>query len=81
MKRYFEKRRAQQISAPKEKRLLNELRRLLSDEKNSVAFDLRSADKPVWLIYADDELRQKNILANAQIIAVKGTVFAIQAKD
>jgi hypothetical protein len=81
MKRYFEQRRSPQTSAPKEKRLLNELRQLLNDEKNTVAFDLRSTQKPVWLIYTENNPRQKNIFANAQVIAVKGTIYAIQTED
>jgi len=80
MKGYFGKRRAQRLSGPERSRVLRELQELLNLEKNNVVFDLRSAHTPIWLICPNELSREKNIFANAQIIAVQGTVYLVQAE-
>jgi hypothetical protein len=77
MKQYLSKRRKQKLSESQEANLSSQLSELLNAEKNNLAFDLREASTSIWLVCPQNKLREKNIFAHAQIIAVQGTVYAI----
>ena len=77
MKRYLAKRRANKLSESDKAQFVSQLGRLLDAEKNNFAFDLRAASTSIWLVCPQNELREKNTFAKAQIIAVQGTVYAV----
>jgi hypothetical protein len=53
------------------------LERLLSLVKNNLAFDLRPSTAAIWFIHPPAAGHEKNILANAKILALQGTLYAL----
>jgi superfamily II DNA helicase RecQ len=74
MKKYVAK-RPKRFSKTEIARLLSELQRILRSEKNNVVFTLRPMPSRVWLVCPDKLRREKNILANAHVLAIHGTVY------
>ena len=76
MKQYLSNRQKQRLLAG-ETPLANELERLLGLVKNNLAFDLRPSTAAIWFIHPDDSAHEKNIFANAKLLALQGTLYAL----
>jgi hypothetical protein len=71
MKGYTARRRLQGQTETKP-RLVKELRCLLKMVKNNMALDLRSLDASIWFVSPKSLHSEKNNLAGAKVIIVKG---------
>jgi len=76
MKKYLLRRR-QKLSQPETSALATEFQHLLTLIKNNLAFDLKPSTAAIWLVYPPAAGRKKNIFANAKVLAVQGTVYAL----
>src|SRR5437667_8424673 len=77
MKKYLLRRGHEKLSQPETSTFANEFQHLLTLIKNNVAFDLKPSTAAIWLVYPPAAGQEKNIFANAKVIAVQGTVFAL----
>jgi hypothetical protein len=77
MKTYLSKHRQDKQPDPQVSRMANEFQRVLSLVKNNLAFDLKRSTAAIWLIYPQAEDHEKNIFADAKVVAIKGTVYAL----
>ena len=76
MKKYLLK-RLRKLSQPETSALATEFQHLLTLIKNNLAFDLKPSTAAIWLVYPPAARQEKNIFANAKVLAVQGTVFAL----
>ena len=76
MKKYLLRRRLK-LSQPETSALATEFQHLLTLIKNNLAFDLKPSTAAIWLVYPPAAGRKKNIFANAKVLAVQGTVYAL----
>ena len=77
MKRYLSNRQKQRLLAGGTFPLSSELERLLSLVKNNLAFDLKPSTAAIWFIHPTAAGQEKNIFANAKILALQGTLYAL----
>ena len=77
MKKYLLRRRQQNLSQPDISALATEFQHLLTLIKNNLAFDLKPSTAAIWLVYPPAAGQEKNIFANAKVLAVQGTVYAL----
>ena len=77
MKKYLLRRRQEKLSQPETAALAAEFQHLLTLIKNNLAFDLKPSTAAIWLVYPPAAGHEKNIFANAKVLAVQGTVFAL----
>ncbi len=77
MKRYLSNRQKQRLPDGETSPMASELERLLGLVKNNLAFDLRPSTAAIWFIHPPAAGHEKNILANAKILALQGTLYAM----
>jgi hypothetical protein len=70
MKEYRRKHGRHPAKTPRPPKAPRALHRILERVKNNVAFDLTSCRATVWVISANE--RVKNILATAELIVIEG---------
>ena len=77
MKTYLSKHRKDKQLDPQASTLAHEFQRVLSLVKNNLAFDLKRSTAAIWFIYPQAEGYEKNIFANAKLLALQGTLYAL----
>jgi hypothetical protein len=77
MTKYLLRRRLEKLSEPEASALATEFQHLLTLIKNNLAFDLKPSTAAIWLVYPPAAGQEKNIFANAKVLAVQGTVYAL----
>ena len=77
MKKYVLRRRQENLSQPETSALAAEFQHLLTLVKNNLAFDLKPSAAAIWLVCPPAAGQKKNIFANAKLLAVQGTVYAL----
>ena len=77
MKKYLLRRHQEKLSQPETSALATEFQHLLTLIKNNLAFDLKPSTAAIRLVYPPAAGHEKNIFANAKVLAVQGTVYAL----
>ena len=77
MKKYVLRRHQENLSQPETSAFAAEFQHLLTLVKNNLAFDLKPSTAAIWLVCPPAASQKKNIFANAKVLAVQGTVYAL----